>query len=228
MRASRFFRIVSRVNALLLLAAGVTVLVMLGAFGISELGSRTQAAPQPMAVVPERGEALFLGGVEEVDGTPYVVLPLLAGERSEVGYGSPSSSERERRNLLFHDVDKGASRWLLPTHTTRIREYVLVHEDGAETLEGSGGVHRRPVRWIRYELGPPARSHAQDQIAVAVSGPTGEELTRVLEGVDEILGYGPLRGTRQAVFFRRGAEHLTGELDYATRKPVQGRPLPKP
>lgn len=233
MRASRFFRIVWRVNALFLLAAGLAVVVLLlvalGA-GVAALVRDHRAEPEPVAVVPERGESLFLGRVEEVDGTPYVVLPLLAGERDGPGFSS-GSSDREQRNLLFHDVEKGASRWLLPAHTTRIREFVLVREDGKETQAGYGADEPgKPVRWIRYELGPAASGDddGSDRTTLAVSGPSGSDLTRVLEGVDEILGFGPLRGTRQVVFFRRGGEHLAGELDYAARKPVQGVPLPRP
>ena len=43
-----------------------------------------------------------------------------------------------------------------------------------------------------------------------------------------MLGYGPMRRGKQVVFFRRGREHLAGELDYGTRAPVQESPLLKP
>jgi hypothetical protein len=228
--------VIWRINAVLLLLAGVLLVGLAGIGGVASLWPSRHEESTPMAEVPERGESLFLGRVEALDGTPYVLLPLHAGELSG-RFGakafSSGSNEGETRNLLFHDVEKGTSRWLLPEQTTVIRDYTVLREEvKAPHHQPAREPEEAPVRWLRYELEPARRSGETERgagaLRLAVSGPAGDDLAFVLEGVDEVLGYGPLRATRQVVFFRRGREHFLGELDYATRKPVQGRPLLKP
>jgi len=233
MRATRFFRLVWRINGILILAVCALVAVSLTASFAGNAFGRRAGPEAPLAVAPERGEELYLGEVQEVEGSPYVVLPLQAGERSSrlAAKFSSGSDSVETRNLLFHDVDRGTSRWLLPANTTRIRGHWLIRQDGSISRGRYGTEDERPVRWIRYEFGPEGQvgqGKALDRTTIAISGPAGDDLARVLEGVDEVLGYGPLRGSRQVVFFRRGAEHLVGDIDYSTRKVVQGAPLQKP
>jgi hypothetical protein len=228
--------VIWRINGVLLLLAGTLVVGLAVVGGVASLWPSTRQEPTPVAEVPERGESLFLGQVAEVAGSPYVLLPLQAGEGTgQRGAGSFSSGsyERETRNLLFHEVEKGTSRWLLSEQTTVIRDYTLLREGRAsEHLAAGREPEEDPVRWIRYELEPASRpgepAHGAGALRLAVSGPAGDDLAVVLDGVDEVLGYGPLRRAKQVVFFRRGREHLAGELDYAARKPVQGRPLLKP
>jgi hypothetical protein len=229
--------VIWRINGVLLLLASALVVGLPVAGGIASLvGSSHHEEATPMAEVPERGESLFLGRVEPMDGTPYVLLPLHAGElsgRFDTKAFSSGSSEGETRNLLFHDVEKGTSRWLLPEQTTVIRDYTLLREEvKVPHHQPAREPEEAPVRWLRYELEPVRRPGQTERgdgaLRLAVSGPAGDDLAFVLEGVDEVLGYGPLRATRQVVFFRRGREHFLGELDYATRKPVQGRPILKP
>jgi len=225
MKTARLFRTIWRVNGIFLLASflllGAGALVGLAA-ALLDRGSRD--APEPAVAVDPEGERLVLGSVEEVSGTPYVLLPLSSRHR----YGKFSSGEpSQTRNLLFHDATTGKTRWLLPGHAASVDSYALLAEGGPGDRR-----QEKPVRWIRYEI---ARADTdgdgdvtgEDVLEIALSGPGGEALTTVLAGVDEVLGYAPPRAGTLSVFFRRGDRYLVGEIDLEARKLVGEHELPK-
>jgi hypothetical protein len=229
MKTARLFRVVWRINAVLLLAAGVLALgaVLVALVASLSWGAHREAEP-PLAVA-EQGERLFLGSAQVVGGTPFVLLPL-ESRRYAKGFSS-GGDEHTTRNLLFHDTRSGESRWLRPDHRTEILDFTL--------LQGSGGARPRwnreaaptedPVRWIRYELATPGPGGGGGEAPrqLAVSGPGGEQLTVVLEGVDEVLGYTPAQEGRLVVFYRQGADYFAGEVDLEQRKVARTRPIPR-
>ena len=127
-KSTRFFRIVWRINALLIFVAAAAAACGVVYFVISEIESsarsRHAAAVQP-AVVPAKSneDDLHLGGMQEIENTPIFRAALVAGvERvGKSSYGSGDSSEN--RNLLFLDSSTGAAKWLLPTHREVISRY---------------------------------------------------------------------------------------------------------
>lgn len=156
MKSARLFRVVWRINAVLLLAAGVLALggVLVGLVASLSWDRRRDAQP-PLAVA-EEGERLFLGAAQVVAGTPFVLLPL-ESRRPGKGFAS-GGDEHATRNLLFHDVRGGESRWLRPDHRSRILDWDQLAAGGRvrERWDAGGAPAAEqpadPVRWIRYEL----------------------------------------------------------------------------
>jgi len=67
----------------------------------------------------------------------------------------------------------------------------------------------------------------RDARQLGISGPAGDDLTIVLEGLDEILGYAPVRDGRMTVFFRRGEGEFGAIVDLRARKLQSEAPLPR-
>ncbi len=222
MNRHRLFRTIWRVNGVLLLLtfvllAGTALVAIVSSLPI--WGGHHGSDEAPAAETAE-GERLWYGAAEPLEGTTFVVLPLLARE------GGYSSSEAEVRNLLFFDAASGQARWLRPDH----RAVVSAHEplrDGPPPRDEVAD-DPRPVRWIRYEISGAGGGETEGEpFSIAVSGPGGDDLAVVLPEVDEVLGYSPPRGGALVVFYRRGEKHFAAEIDLAARKVKRTSPLPK-
>ena len=227
MRPNQFFRTVWRLNGVLillalLLAAGAAVVGLVASL-VFRVGDSSTDAP---AAAVEGKARLEFGTMEEVSGTPYVILPLV---RREAGKGFSSGDTSETRNLLFYDTSTGATRWLRPGHGGIVLEHQFL--SGRRPRGDEDGREPAPVRWIRYELADldtdgDGEVTGRDAVRVAVSGPGGEGLTVVLGDAAAILGYAPPRDGVLLVFFRRGGKHLVAEVDLGTRTLRRTTPLP--
>jgi hypothetical protein len=227
MNATRLFRTVWRVNGVLILGvfllAGGAAAVGLVAAVVSRVGGDDR-----VPVETEGDEHLAFGLVEQVDGTPHVILPLAA---RQPGMSYSSDGAAVTRNLLFYDASSHAARWLRPDHRGAVVSHELLRETRANGPGGADDEESGPVRWIRYEIadrdtdGDGAVTD-EDVVRVAVSGPGGEGLSTVVGDADEILGYAPPRGGVLLVFFRRGEESLVADVDLATGRLRKTTPLP--
>jgi hypothetical protein len=229
MTASRFFRLVWRVNGVLVLALlllGVALVV--GEF-VSDLArdATARAEEDPALARTEAGERLELGDAEAVAGTPFVLLPLATrGERS--GKFSSGGEPSVTRNLLFFDAASGAARWLRPDHRGVVAERTFLRDPPAARRDADG-----PVRFVRYELATAdtdgdGEVTGEDALDVAVSGPGGDGLATVLAAPDAILGYQELPDGVLLVFHRRGPDHLVARVDLSAREVVRTTKLPAP
>ena len=235
MRTSRLFRTIWRIDGALILLTFVLVGgVALVAAASSAMWSRRANRATPAAVMPVTGEKLFFGSLENVGGSPFVLLPLEA-RRAGKGLSSGPSHTSETRNLLFYDAATGAAHWLRPDHAAVIVDHELLRESGAVQPRWNSrhpAAAGDPVRWIRYELATADTNRdgeidADDVREVAVSGPDGKDFAVVVERIDEVLGYASPQGVKLVVFFRRGESEFAGEIDLSARKLVRTVPLPK-
>jgi len=226
MTSSRFFRTVWRVNGLLVLLTFVLAAggALAGILTSISWGARNSGA-EPVAARTEQGEPLSLGDVEEVGGTPFVILPF--STRNEASKFSSGAEPSVTRNLLFFEASTGATRWLRPDRRAAVAERAFIHAPGRPGHDEVG-----PVRFVRYEIAEAdtdgdGQVTDEDARSVAVSGPGGEELTTVLSELDAILGYRELEdGTALLVFFRRGTEHFAARVDLPARKVTRTTRLP--
>ncbi|WP_242345093.1 hypothetical protein [Anaeromyxobacter terrae] len=229
MKAQRLFRTIWRINGALLLLAFVTIAVGAAAGLVSTLLEAGKPAAREETVTEVDGEELALGDAQELEGTPHVLLPLVAHH----GSGAYSSGERSTtRNLLFFDGAAGRARWLRPDHRAAITTYLPLHDGGGAQGRSEESAPARPVRWLRYELADAdtdgdGQITEEDALRVAVSGAAGDDLTVVLPDAEVIHGYSMPRNGTLLVFFRRGGAELVGEIDLAARELRRTTPLPK-
>jgi hypothetical protein len=232
MRTARVFRAIWRVNGVLILV----LLVLVGGTALvaavsSALSSRRAGGAAPAVVMPATGEKLFFGRIDDVEGSPFVLLPLEA-RRAVKGMSYSSTHEGRTRNLLFYDAATGAAHWLRPDHTAVILDRQMLRENGTVRRGSERNPGAEPVRWIRYELASADTNHdgvidGGDERQVALSGPDGKGLAVVVDRIDEVLGYSSPTSGKLVVFFRRGESEYAGEIDLTARKLVRAAPLPK-
>lgn len=234
MKPTRVFRTISRINSVLVLLAFVALggIALVAATSSMDLTRRANRAA-PAAVMPVTGEKLFFGNIENVDGSPFVLLPLEA-RRPSMKLSSGSSHMNETRNLLFYDAASGVARWLRPDHRAVIVTHELLRESGAVQgrWESRKSGSSDPVRWIRFDLALSDTNgdgvvDGDDARQVAISSPDGKDFAVVLDRVDEVLGYAVPESGTLVVFFRRGEGEFAGEISLSARRLVRSVPLPK-
>jgi hypothetical protein len=228
MNAARAFRIVGRVNQVLLL--GLFTLVGVVAVGalVSELvrdqrRDRARAEREVPPVAGASGPVLEYENPVSVDGSALSILPVVEVQGSRSKFGSEPFVSWTR-NLLFHDAAGGATRWLRPDTRACIAHWETVRENGEPT---------GPVRWIRYEIAEAdtdgdGKVTCSDRIAVAISAPNGTELAPALKDVDRVRGYAPLQRTVLTVFYVRGTEERVADVDLVAKRVVRDQALPTP
>lgn len=226
MKATRAFRIIGRVNQVLLLGLFLLVAAVAGGELVSsalrqrgrDRAALVEAAPahsEPGAPVLEFRDPVSM------DGTAYSVLALVEEDGTRSKFGS-EPYVAWTRNLLFHDASTGTTRWLRPDSRACI-DWDQIREHGQPGA----------IRWIRYEIAEAdtngdGRVTCADRSAIAISDPGGDGLATVLRDVDRVRGYAPLQRTVLTVFYVRGRVDRVADIDLVARKVIRDQPLPKP
>jgi len=218
MTSTRFFRTVWRINGVLILLAFLAVGVGMLLAVAGSVGHHPSGAPEVASATGDEVERLVLGGVQPVEGTPYVVLPLQASAESGDSFSGGSGDHAETRNLLFYDTASGRARWFRPDHDGVVAAHELLRERDEE---------KGPVRWIRYEVEERVKEKEDPRRHIAISGPGGDDATVVLRDVREVLGWSGVRDGRAVVFFRDGKQTWAAEIDLAGRKVRRKTALPR-
>ncbi len=135
-KASRFFRWVWRVNALLILVATAATVFGVGMLLSAEFGARTArqqlAAGGPVVAAGQSGSDLVLGPAALVPGTRVMRAEL---NLHRGGEGFSSGGYSETRNMLFIEPGERAARWLLPDH-----QHVITENSDVTRQEGQPAV----------------------------------------------------------------------------------------
>ena len=124
-RGQKFFRLLWRVNAILILVAAAGICVGVISILATELrwGSASKRAVEaaPPVGASQAGERLLLGQMDLVPGTA-VLRGQLQLHREGRGISSGSSGYGEVRNLLYVKDGAKVGRWLLPENDHVISE----------------------------------------------------------------------------------------------------------
>ena len=111
----RFFSIVWRVNAFVILAAGLAglalVMILLVQLGRDFLEPRRVQGVVNLANEEIESESFHFGKFEAVPGSDFLSAPLYA--QQEYPLKSISKSSQSSRNYLFFNPTTGAAHWLL-------------------------------------------------------------------------------------------------------------------
>jgi hypothetical protein len=122
-RSQRFFRVLWRANAILILVAAGAVTFGVGAFLVAEFGSRSalkrEAEAGLVVAGPQADPRLSLAPAIVLSGT-HIMRAQLVLYKS--GGGFSSSGYGETRNLLFLEPGDKAARWLLPDNQHAITD----------------------------------------------------------------------------------------------------------
>jgi hypothetical protein len=184
-RAARLFRIVWRINAIVILAAGLLLCVAAIAVLVVVVheSTRDRAAHDSARVEPEvvKGDVFELGNMSRLRGTPVMLLELTSRQR--YAGGSYSKDATSVRNLLFYDSESGKTTWLFT-------QYGLLA--GIRPLAEHGDDKGR-IRWVLLEQvtqdsNRDGRLTLQDVHTLGVVDADGQNYKDLMSNVVRVLG----------------------------------------
>ena len=203
MESNRFFSVVWRINALVILLAGLLAVGALVAIVVSMWPSGGRSAHEANVA----DQVAVKDGAEPGDATPGDAEPTT--EHAEIGQfenvvgttslraevrvmgrgGSDYSSkggDTSTRNYLYFDTATGSARWLMPDHKT---EFLIARDFPDHSARAAES--NEPVRVTVYQLRTQAprdgaRADRRSRESLAVSDPDGRHFRVLAEGVDEV------------------------------------------
>ena len=174
MEENRFFKFVWRFNGIVFMIAAVLAIGVLSFAGyrIYQDVTRERATRNIVNVAEESPikEKWQLGHLQNVSGTPYVIIPLYSDQSYAQSYFSKSAEST--RNVLFINIRTNQKKWLFDTNN-----YLIINE---ELLSEKEFDHReRNIRAILYSVvkrdtNGDKRLTNDDKIDVALTTPSGE------------------------------------------------------
>jgi hypothetical protein len=214
-RPGRFFRTLWRVNAVVVLTAGLLVCaaaVIVIVAMVRDL-TRERAVTDNARREPEvvKGDVFELGAMTRLRGTPVMLLELTS--RQHTGTGSYSGEPASVRNLLFYDSESGKSSWLFT-------QYGLL--TGIKPLAEHGDDKAR-IRWIMLELigqdtNRDGRLSQQDAHTLGAVDADGQNYKDLLQNVERVLGVEFLSDTVVDVAFSAVDADYIAEIDLPRRE----------
>jgi hypothetical protein len=130
MRAAKVFRIIWRINAVVILLAAVALLIaVISLAGTLFRRDAGGAEPQtPVVAATAQKEQLHLRPLQRVEETTVLRADLVEEQKSS-SYLSKGGSSRTR-NVLSVDIPSGKASWLFPTHGQIVEtSYTLFREE---------------------------------------------------------------------------------------------------
>jgi len=211
---NRFFRVINRVNSILLFIIFMTVVVGIVFIYGSEFSLRNKRTIE-VQTTSEKGEpekvSLQLGRIEQVEGAPVQFVKLESQDKRRGSYvkGSPHTT----RNVLFLSNELKEARWLFPSNG-----FVIAAFHQIRVLEGQEGLPAKgPCKAIYYEVvkqdsNGDQRLSADDKAVAALSKVDGSGYAELTTDAQRIIGYKAVnQGTELAVMLEKD-----GKIIYQT------------
>ena len=228
MDENRFFKFVRRFNGIVLMVAGVLligVLIFAAVSGIFRGVTHEREARNIVNVTNDTDldEKWRLGYLKEVNGTPYVMIPLY----SDYNYGRSyySKSSHSSRNYLFINSQTNQKRWLLNTN-----DYLIMNDEMLSAK--SCGEKDCKVKAILYHMvkedtnGDHRLTH-DDLSAVALSKPDGTEFEEILSELDVFVGHRVIDENSTLVIYQKKGKGYSAILSLENFLLSSATELPK-
>jgi hypothetical protein len=221
----RFFSLVWRANAILLLLTGILacVVLLVAVLQIFRDATRTRQAVDVLNVAGEQIDRskTSLGYFVTVAGCAVLRAPLHV--QQTYAFGSGSKEATSVQNYLFYDPSDGSSRWLVPGNKGL---FLATHE----LPEHEYSKPERPVVTVLYELveadtNGDQRLTESDAKVVAVSDPSGSRFTRLFTGVQEVNGTTLTPQGHILVLYTVSATLRAAEIDVDTHRVLRDAAL---
>lgn len=208
-RTQRLFRIIWRINALLILGASALAVLGLGGLWASQFAWHTRR-DQIEAAKPPVGDArtdvrLALGHWTRIDGTSTFQAPLLLDQQPGTGFSS-SYDASETRNLLFVDAATGAARWLLDSD-----DEVIVETE--EVRHEARGERQGPLMVTVVLVKPPADDLERTDGRLLVFDPTARRIEQVASGVRALHAATPASAKGFTLVYERERKYVVAAFD---------------
>ncbi len=188
MKESKFFKFVWRLNGLILMIAGILaigVLVFAGYKIITDI-TRERNTHNIVNVQDEDDikEKWQLGNMSDIEGSPWIMIPLNSNQSYAQSYYSKSSSSV--RNYLFINSQNNEKHWLFNTNEYLILEAELLSKNEYESNERN--ILAILYKVVKSDSDSDKRLTNKDLQTISISLPNGIGYKEILNGVDNFIG----------------------------------------
>lgn len=213
MQTRRFFTLLWRVNALIILVVGLLATALLAAAGYLLLKDATRTRHvddiASTALGDVRDSRAELGAFGPILGGPLLRAPLTVQQTYALGSGSKEAGSV--RNYLYVDPSRRSAHWLLPSMDSVIlsSEALPSSEYGSKTREAVAYVHVT----VSFDSSGDERLSASDAQQIAVSAPDGKGYRLLADKADRLLDARLLDSGRLFILYAKGKKLTAIELD---------------
>jgi hypothetical protein len=212
MTSHRFFRIVWRINAIVLLLAAAAAILLLG-IGAVELGAdffRSRGDRDVVTVAGQRVESsrFQFEDFERLPGTNVLRAPLVVYE----SYGFASSGGgRATRNYLYYDSSTRNAHWLLPDNKKLISWScdLKTSKTSLEEPRVLGSLYAV----VEQDFDHDGQLTSSDLSSVLLTDPAGVKETQIFDRVSSIQGCEVLSPASAVLFYVLKSELRAATLD---------------
>lgn len=229
MKATKLFRIIWRINGIVILGLALfaAVILLWGVGGIIR-GATSPRNDGTIVNAPQDGKETFewsLSDFSTVEGTTY----LMASAYSDHGYGLSSyeKSSPSVRNHLFVNTEDQTSQWLFPHHDYVIRRTSRLctgkkDEDNKSVEEAlsriSGSCSGKKVIGFIYivvkeDTNGDGMLTGADKVYIAISDSRGQSYKDIIKEGDAFLGHKLLSSERLLAFYTKDNDNFMTEID---------------
>ena len=226
MTTRRFFALVWRANAIVLLLTAILACTVLayGALQIYREATRTRQATDIVNVAGEQIDrsTVELGQFERVEGFPVLRAPLRL--QQQYGFSSGSKETTSIQNYLFYDPADGSARWLVPRNTALFLSTHELPDREYGRSDKAAAVVAVVYVMVETDTDGDRRLTAADAKVLAVSSPAGMGFTRLLTGVVEANSVTLIGEKRILILYTTRKGLNAAEIDVDTRRVVRDAP----
>lgn len=228
MRTARFFRLVWRANAVVILVAGAlasaVALLALAFIWREQARTREVRGVVNIAGAEVQQETFQLAQFERFNGIRLLRAALTSHQ--EYDQASFSKGASATRNYLFFDPETRKSRWLLPTN----QQVFLVDDDlfflaGSRHKDEEGQFRGTLLLVVNKDTNGDDRLNQQDAKSLAIAAPDGSAFKMVVEPVDEYHGEYVSSADEVLVFFTQRNTMMSASIDLNTLSIRWSEPL---
>lgn len=203
MEESTFFKKVWRLNALIILVAGILaiLLLLIGGYHTARniFGSHQATSIVNVAEDAHIDEDWTFGYMESLEGTDFTIVALESDQSYSQSYYSKSSASY--RNFLFINSSTNKQNWLFPNNKWLITHKTLLSENTScdSTHEVSGLLYII----VKKDTDGDKRLTNKDKVTVILSSPSGDSYTEILPSIDRMIGHNVVSSDAFLILYKK-------------------------
>lgn len=229
MKPNRIFRWVWRINALLILAGGITIVSVLAVAFYPNVKDYFMRRPIYHAGDMVNVEDVdidsewTLGGFQQIRNTSFLISPVYSKQEYSVGsIGSGKSASATRNYLVLNSTDK-STKWVASTNKYLFLSNSEIHE----STDAASKVIGLRFSVVQEDSNNDGRLTGEDVACLAISDLDGSNFTPVVTGINAFLGEQQPEPDILLVFYRSGGKNYLAEVKISAKKVIETKELPK-
>jgi hypothetical protein len=203
MKKDEIFNTINRFNSIVLMIAGILAIIVLSYFGYEIYKDVTRERSAGNIVSTSNDDSIYENWspnrIEEISGTPFVMLQL----RSDQSYAESyySKSLEATRNILFINTKTNKHKWLFDTNKYLIDEYKLLAKN--EYQNDSNKVKAVLYSVIKEDTNNDNRLNSSDKSIIALSSPSCNFYKEIFNNVQRLIGSKLLEDEKILILYKK-------------------------